>query len=58
MSGHPDYIDPLAWDPLFMKFTEYFSGAALARPSSLARGRDMPSLPEPAAVTAAASAAS
>jgi flavin reductase (DIM6/NTAB) family NADH-FMN oxidoreductase RutF len=49
MAGHPDYIDPLAWDPLFMKFTEYFSGAALARPSSLARGWDMPELAEAAA---------
>jgi flavin reductase (DIM6/NTAB) family NADH-FMN oxidoreductase RutF len=44
MTGHPDYIDPLAWDPLFMKFTEYFAGAELARPSSLARGWDMPPL--------------
>jgi hypothetical protein len=25
-----------------MKFTEYFSGATLTRPSSLARGWDMP----------------
>jgi flavin reductase (DIM6/NTAB) family NADH-FMN oxidoreductase RutF len=54
MAGHPDYIDPLAWDPLFMKFTEYFSGATLARPSSLARGWDMPELPEPAAAGARA----
>src|SRR5262245_16491787 len=45
MADHPTYIDPLAWDPLFMKFTEYFSGAALSRPSSLARGWDMPALP-------------
>jgi flavin reductase (DIM6/NTAB) family NADH-FMN oxidoreductase RutF len=45
MAGHPGYIDPLAWDPLLMKFTEYFSGAELARPSSLARGWDMPALP-------------
>jgi flavin reductase (DIM6/NTAB) family NADH-FMN oxidoreductase RutF len=44
MTGHPGYIDPLAWDPLFMKFTEYFAGAGLARPSSLARGWDMPPL--------------
>jgi flavin reductase (DIM6/NTAB) family NADH-FMN oxidoreductase RutF len=44
MTGHPNYIDPLAWDPLLMKFTEYFSGAELARPSSLARGWDMPKL--------------
>jgi flavin reductase (DIM6/NTAB) family NADH-FMN oxidoreductase RutF len=44
MDQHPNYIDPLRWDPMFMKFTEYFSGAALARPSSLARGWDMPRL--------------
>jgi flavin reductase (DIM6/NTAB) family NADH-FMN oxidoreductase RutF len=44
MDQHPNYIDPLRWDPMFMKFTEYFSGATLARPSSLARGWDMPAL--------------
>jgi flavin reductase (DIM6/NTAB) family NADH-FMN oxidoreductase RutF len=44
MDQHPNYIDPLRWDPMFMKFTEYFSGATLARPSSLARGWDMPRL--------------
>ena len=44
MTDHPNYIDPLSWDPLFMKFTEYFSGATLSRPSSLARGWDMPPL--------------
>jgi flavin reductase (DIM6/NTAB) family NADH-FMN oxidoreductase RutF len=42
MANHPNYIDPLRWNPLFMKFTEYFSGASLTRPSSLARGWDMP----------------
>ena len=42
LTGHPNYIDPLRWDPMLMKFTEYFSGAQLARPSSLARGWDMP----------------
>jgi flavin reductase (DIM6/NTAB) family NADH-FMN oxidoreductase RutF len=46
MADHPKYIDPLGWDPLFMKFIEYFSGARLSRPSSLARGWDMPALPE------------
>ncbi len=45
MDSHPTYIDPLRWNPLFMKFTEYFSGATLTRPSSLARGWDMPALP-------------
>lgn len=45
MTGHPDYIDPLRWQPLIMKFTEYFSDGTLARPSSLASGWDMPQLP-------------
>jgi flavin reductase (DIM6/NTAB) family NADH-FMN oxidoreductase RutF len=49
MTGHPTYIDPLRWNPLFMKFTEYFADASLTRPSSLARGWDMPPLPSPAA---------
>jgi flavin reductase (DIM6/NTAB) family NADH-FMN oxidoreductase RutF len=44
MANHPTYIDPLSWNPLFMKFTEYFSGATLSRPSSLARGWDMPTV--------------
>jgi flavin reductase (DIM6/NTAB) family NADH-FMN oxidoreductase RutF len=44
MANHSNYIDPLRWYPLFMKFTEYFSGATLTRPSSLARGWDMPRL--------------
>jgi flavin reductase (DIM6/NTAB) family NADH-FMN oxidoreductase RutF len=48
MTDHPNYIDPLAWNPLFMKFTEYFTNATLSRPSSLARGWDMPALPAPA----------
>jgi hypothetical protein len=37
-------IHPLRWHPLIMKFTEYFTGGDLARPSSLARGWDMPEL--------------
>jgi flavin reductase (DIM6/NTAB) family NADH-FMN oxidoreductase RutF len=45
MADHPTYLDPLRWDPLIMKFTEFFSGAQLSRPSSLARGWDMPALP-------------
>jgi flavin reductase (DIM6/NTAB) family NADH-FMN oxidoreductase RutF len=49
MADHPQYLDPLRWDPLFMKFTEYFSGAQLSRPSSLARGWKMPPLPAEAA---------
>ena len=54
MTDHPTYIDPLRWNPLFMKFTEYFSGATLTRPSSLARGWDMPPLPAPALAAAGA----
>lgn len=46
MADHPGYIDPLRWNPLFMKFTEYFSDASLTWPSSLARGWDMPPLAE------------
>jgi flavin reductase (DIM6/NTAB) family NADH-FMN oxidoreductase RutF len=57
MTGHPNYIDPLRWDPLLMKFTEYFSGAELARPSSLARGWDMPRLAEAGTATAGSAAA-
>ena len=44
MATHPNYIDPLRWDPLIMKLTEYFAGGSIARPSSLARGWDMPPL--------------
>jgi flavin reductase (DIM6/NTAB) family NADH-FMN oxidoreductase RutF len=44
MENHPNYIDPLRWNPLFMKFTEYFADATLTRPSSLARGWSMPPL--------------
>ncbi|WP_433166731.1 flavin reductase family protein [Kribbella sp. CA-247076] len=41
------YIDPLRWDPLIMKFTEYFAGGAPAYASSLARGWQMPPMPLP-----------
>jgi len=58
MANHPNYIDPLRWNPLFMKFTEYFSGATLTRPSSLARGWDMPALAGTARDTPAEAAAS
>ena len=44
MAHHPNYIDPLRWHPLIMKFTEYFAGGELARPSSLAQGWGMPPL--------------
>ena len=41
-SDHPTHIDPLRWDPMIMKFTEYFTGGRLAYPSSLAGGWGMP----------------
>ena len=41
------YIDPLRWDPLIMKFTEYFAGGEPAYESSLARGWKMPQLSLP-----------
>ncbi|MFC4060904.1 flavin reductase family protein [Planomonospora corallina] len=36
------HIDPLAWDPLIMKFCEFFGGAGNVHPSRLAEGWDMP----------------
>jgi flavin reductase (DIM6/NTAB) family NADH-FMN oxidoreductase RutF len=42
--GSDHYIDPLRWDPLIMKFTEFFAGGEPAHDSSLARGWDMPKL--------------
>jgi flavin reductase (DIM6/NTAB) family NADH-FMN oxidoreductase RutF len=44
LDEHPDHMDPLAWDPLIMKFTEYFGRAVNLRESSLARGWTMPRL--------------
>ena len=44
LPGDRDHFDALAWDPLIMKFTEYFAGGGNVRPSSLARGWGMPSL--------------
>ncbi|MGH3879202.1 MAG: flavin reductase family protein [Actinophytocola sp.] len=41
-----DYVDPLEWDPLLMKFCEYFGEAENLQPSRLAAGWRMPhSLP-------------
>jgi flavin reductase (DIM6/NTAB) family NADH-FMN oxidoreductase RutF len=40
----PHYINPLLWDPLIMKFTEYFGGGAVAHRSSLAAAWQMPPL--------------
>jgi flavin reductase (DIM6/NTAB) family NADH-FMN oxidoreductase RutF len=45
MEHNDQYIDPLRWDPLIMKFTEFFAGGMSAYPSSLARGWGMPQLP-------------
>jgi flavin reductase (DIM6/NTAB) family NADH-FMN oxidoreductase RutF len=36
------YIDPLKWDPLIMKFTEFFGGGHNVHPSRLADGWNMP----------------
>jgi flavin reductase (DIM6/NTAB) family NADH-FMN oxidoreductase RutF len=47
------YIDPLRWDPLIMKFTEYFAGGAPAYASSLARGWEMPPMQVAASVGSA-----
>jgi flavin reductase (DIM6/NTAB) family NADH-FMN oxidoreductase RutF len=36
------YIDPLTWDPLIMKFCEFFGGGSNVHPSRLAAGWQMP----------------
>lgn len=46
MAHNDRYIDPLRWDPLIMKFTEFFAGGRPVHPSSLARGWGMPKLGE------------
>ncbi len=38
------YVDPLAWDPLIMKFCEFFGGGQNIHPSRLAEGWEMPAL--------------
>jgi flavin reductase (DIM6/NTAB) family NADH-FMN oxidoreductase RutF len=38
------YVDPMRWDPLIMKFTEFFGGGDNLRPSRLAEGWSMPAL--------------
>jgi flavin reductase (DIM6/NTAB) family NADH-FMN oxidoreductase RutF len=38
------YIDPLRWDPLIMKFTEFFGGGENLHESRLAAGWRMPAL--------------
>ncbi|MFG3338982.1 flavin reductase family protein [Glycomyces sp. NPDC048151] len=37
-----DYVDPVGWDPLIMKFCEFFGGAENLRPSTLASAWRMP----------------
>jgi flavin reductase (DIM6/NTAB) family NADH-FMN oxidoreductase RutF len=41
VSGRPNHIDPLKWDPLIMKFTELFGGGTSTGASKLARGWQM-----------------
>lgn len=36
------YVDPIGWDPLIMKFCEFFGGGRNVHPSRLADGWDMP----------------
>ncbi|MCP2282490.1 NADH-FMN oxidoreductase RutF, flavin reductase (DIM6/NTAB) family [Promicromonospora umidemergens] len=36
------HVDPVGWDPLIMKFCEFFGGGSLARPSRLAEAWQMP----------------
>jgi flavin reductase (DIM6/NTAB) family NADH-FMN oxidoreductase RutF len=36
------YVDPLRWDPLIMKFCDFFGGAENVHPSRLAEGWNMP----------------
>jgi flavin reductase (DIM6/NTAB) family NADH-FMN oxidoreductase RutF len=38
------YVDPQRWDPLIMKFCEFFGGGVNVRPSRLAEGWRMPAL--------------
>ncbi|MBL0884961.1 flavin reductase family protein [Myceligenerans indicum] len=36
------YVDPWGWDPLVMKFCEFFGGGSRVRPSRLAEAWEMP----------------
>jgi flavin reductase (DIM6/NTAB) family NADH-FMN oxidoreductase RutF len=36
------YVDPVGWDPLIMKFCEFFGGGSAVRPSRLAEAWEMP----------------
>jgi flavin reductase (DIM6/NTAB) family NADH-FMN oxidoreductase RutF len=42
------YVDPLRWDPLIMKFCEFFGGGENVHPSRLAEGWRMPHSRQPA----------
>jgi flavin reductase (DIM6/NTAB) family NADH-FMN oxidoreductase RutF len=44
------YVDPLRWDPLIMKFCEFFGGAGNVYPSRLSEGWRMPHRLRPATV--------
>jgi flavin reductase (DIM6/NTAB) family NADH-FMN oxidoreductase RutF len=41
------YVDPVGWDPLIMKFCEFFGGGHNVHPSRLAEGWNMPHQLEP-----------
>jgi len=42
--GSDSYIDPERWDPLIMKFCEYYGHGSNVRKSELARGWSMPAI--------------
>lgn len=44
------YVDPLGWDPLIMKFCEFFGGGQNVHPSRLSGGWQMPHRLQPSAV--------
>ncbi|WBP84660.1 flavin reductase family protein [Kitasatospora cathayae] len=44
------HVDPLGWDPLIMKFCEFFGGGHNVHPSRLAAGWNMPHQLQPEAV--------
>ncbi|MFI6152835.1 flavin reductase family protein [Kitasatospora sp. NPDC051170] len=43
------HVDPFGWDPLIMKFCEYFGGGHNVHPSALAEGWNMPHRLSPSA---------
>jgi flavin reductase (DIM6/NTAB) family NADH-FMN oxidoreductase RutF len=42
IAGGTNHIDPLRWDPLIMKFCEFFGGGTQLRPSRLAEAWQIP----------------